>query len=155
MHPYPRGGAGRLQFFGGGHLYNNSTDNDLVNMIQKGWTWLVLPHYVEEAHPALADLVQKALNASNYIYGAQSEIELASSIMNCVVEHGGKIDDWEQLSFDLCEGSQFKKNGMYKTIAKFVRLFSGPIHWVVCVLIDFFKPCFRNICFHMYISVVF
>ena len=69
----------------GGHLYNNSTDKDLVNMIQKGWTWLVLPHYVEEAHPELADLAQKALNASNSIYGTQSEMELASSIMNCVV----------------------------------------------------------------------
>ena len=53
-------------------------------------------------------------------------MELACSIMNFVVEQGGKIDDWEQLSFDLCEGPHFKKNGMYKTIAKFVRLFSGP-----------------------------
>ena len=52
----------------GGHLYNNSTDSDLKSMSQQGWTWLVLPHYVEEAHPELADLIQKALNASNSIY---------------------------------------------------------------------------------------
>ena len=110
----------------GGHLHNNSTDREFVTMIQKGWTWLVLPHYVEEAHPELPDLIQKALNASNSIYATQSEMELACSIMNFVVEQGGKIDDWEQLSFDLCEGPHFKKNGMYKTIAKFVRLFSGP-----------------------------
>ena len=49
----------------GGHLRNNSTDREFVTMIQKGWTWLVLPHYVEEAHPELPDLIQKALNASN------------------------------------------------------------------------------------------
>ena len=105
----------------GGHLYN-----DLKNMIQQGWTWLVLPHYVEEAHPELADLIQKALNASNSIYATQSEMELASSIMNAVVDHGGKVDDWDKLAFDLREGPQFKKNDIYKTIAKFVRMFSGP-----------------------------
>ena len=110
----------------GGHLYNNSSDSDLKNMIQQGWTWLVLPHYVEESHPELADLIQKALHASNSIYATQSEMELASSIMNAVLDHGGKVDDWDKLSFDLCEGPQFKKNDIYKTIAKFVRMFSGP-----------------------------
>ena len=115
----------------GGHLYNNSSDSDLKNMIQQGWTWLVLPHYVEESHPELADLIQKALNASNSIYATQSEMELASSIMNAVLDHGGKVDDWDELSFDLCEGPQFKKNDIYKTIAKFVRMFSGPGFFVI------------------------
>ena len=93
----------------GGHLYNNSTDSDLKNMIQQGWTWLVLPHYVEEAHPELADLIQKALNASNSSYATQSEMELASSIMNAVVDHGGKVGDWDKLAFDLCEGPNSKR----------------------------------------------
>ena len=88
-------------------LVDFCTDTDLKNMIQQGWTWLVLPHYVEEAHPELADLIQKALNASNSIYATQSEMELASSIMNAVLELGGKVDDWDKLSFDLCEGPQF------------------------------------------------
>ena len=108
----------------GGHENNNSSD-------QQGWTWLVLPHYVEESHPELADLIQKALNASNSIYATQSEMELASSIMNAVLDHGGKVDDWDKLSFDLCEGPQFKKNDIYKTIAKFVRMLSGPGFFVI------------------------
>ena len=30
-------------------------------------------------------------------------MELASSIMNAVLDHGGKVDDWGKRSFDLCE----------------------------------------------------
>ena len=106
-------------------------------MIQKGWTWLVLPHYVEEAHPELADLVQKALNASNSIYGTQGEMELASSIMICVIEHGGKIDDWEQLSFDLWKGHNSKRMACTRQLQSLRGCFQAQGLYIVCVLIGF------------------
>ena len=136
----------------GGHLHNNSTDREFVTMIQKGMDMAgFTPLCRRSSSWNYQTWSKKPLNASNSIYATQSEMELACSIMNFVVEKGGKIDDWEQLSFDLCEGPHFKKNGMYKTIAKFVRLFSGPGSGL-CIVWFFLQHFLKNILLsHVYL----
>ena len=111
----------------GPHLYRCDSGEDWHQMCTSGWSWLVLPFYVEERHPDLIDLIQNALNMSNSIFGIQSEIELASSIAAAVKAKGGHVEDWNQLALDCCQGPSLKKGDQYKAIAKFVRLCSGAL----------------------------
>jgi hypothetical protein len=71
-------------------------DAKLRSMIRDGWSWLVVSWQVEAVFPELADLAQRALNASNSVASQSSELEVASSIAEFASLQAaqGKID-WD------------------------------------------------------------
>lgn len=55
-------------------------DMVLRNMINKGWGWTIIPHYVEKRFPNLPFVAQQALNAMNNAANQVSELEAACSL---------------------------------------------------------------------------
>ena len=49
-------------------------------MLDKGWTFLVIPSCVEEKFPSLPNLAQRALNASSSVANQSNELEVAMTI---------------------------------------------------------------------------
>ena len=62
-------------------------------MRDEGWEWTVFVAEVEEECPALPDLLQRGLNATNTLATDQSELEVASSIAE-FMELGGGVATW-------------------------------------------------------------
>ena len=73
-----------------------SRDDELASMVKTGWAWTVLPFQCEDTWPGIADIFQRALNASNNVGDAATELEVASSIAAYagVAASAGESPDW-------------------------------------------------------------
>ena len=62
--------------------YEKATKRDAVfkQMLDEGWTFIIIPAFVEEEFPELPHLGQQALNASNNVSSETSELETATTI---------------------------------------------------------------------------
>ena len=49
-------------------------------MIEDGWSWTIIPAFIDEQFPELATIAQKALNASNHVASLVSELEVAKML---------------------------------------------------------------------------
>lgn len=101
-------------------------DPEFKIMLEKGWSWTVLPWQVEEVWPRLPDLAQRALNASNSVASQTSELETASTIaeLAAMQSAAGQPLDWE--SCIAAAGSSMPACLPYiATIGKYVRLYGG------------------------------
>ena len=59
-----------------------TSDEAFREMIEHGWTWLVVPFQLDQQFDGLADLAQSALNVSNSIAAPSSELEICMQIAN-------------------------------------------------------------------------
>ena len=55
-------------------------DDPCWDLIQNGWSWLILSHLVEGQWPMLPTLLQGAMNSANSISKAPNELELAAQL---------------------------------------------------------------------------
>ena len=53
-------------------------------MIEKGWTWKVVPAIIDHEFPNVAGIAQKALNVNNHVAQKTSELEMALSMTDLV-----------------------------------------------------------------------
>ena len=71
-------------------------DDEIQSMLDDGWSWEVFPAQAEETWgPRLADVSQRALNASHEVASSITEIEVAVSMADCVPDEGATTEDWE------------------------------------------------------------
>lgn len=74
-----------------------TTDPQLAIMLQEGWTWVVIPDYVEDQWPGLPALAQSALNGPNNVASKTTELEAACMIARHSenMEKKGLKTDWK------------------------------------------------------------
>ena len=106
-------------------------------MLDKGWTFLVVPACVEEKFPMLPGIAQQALNASNNVANNSNGLEVAmtiSSMADSQSERGA-------LDFDSCVENAAAAAPSCKeyiqTIGKYVKDYSGGKGAALIVFLDF------------------
>ena len=52
-------------------------DESFREMVQKGWTWTVIPSFVEDRWPEIPELFQQSFNAKNNVAAKSTELEAA------------------------------------------------------------------------------
>ena len=62
------------------HLSVFGKDAEFAEMVNEGWTVLVLPADAEDAWPWLPDFIQRAANSSHSVQSTASELEVAASM---------------------------------------------------------------------------
>ena len=110
----------------GPHVYQK--DKDLKSMVEEGWDWLILPHWVETQFKSLPAFAQQALNISNHIHSLQSEMELALSILKCASALPAGSFDWNKVAMNCCTGGPVANYA--GLLGKLVQKYSG---WLFCV----------------------
>jgi hypothetical protein len=90
-------------------------------MCTEGWTWNVIPSWVDDSFPAFADIAQKALNASNHVASLVGEIEVSKSIAD-VMNDGGQ--NWEDAALAAINSMAAPSACYAPVMLKFVREFS-------------------------------
>ena len=71
------------------------TDLRLKKLLEKGWTWVIIPWQADDEWPQMADIFQRALNASHEVASKSSELEVAVSIAEAAGD-GAQEQDWVQ-----------------------------------------------------------
>ena len=118
-------------------------DHSLKIMLEEGWTWTILPWQAEEVWPALPDLVQRSLNASNSIASQASELETACAVAEFAqmqANAGGTVD-WEKAIEAACASMPPCANYI-QTIGAYVKLYSGGGHAPMIHYLDEFAKAF-------------
>lgn len=111
----------------GPHLYQK--DEDLHKMVMEGWVWCILPWWVEAAFPSLPSFAQQALNMSNSIHSLQTEMELATTILQAYKDSSTKDSiDWDKLSAQCCSGGPVKS--YTSLMGKLVKNYSGKARYM-------------------------
>lgn len=105
----------------GPHVYQK--DKDLKSMVEEGWDWLILPHWVESRFKSLPSFAQQALNISNSIHSLQSEMELALSILKCVSTMPPGSSEWNKVALQCCTGGPVSNYA--DLLGKLVQKYSG------------------------------
>ena len=105
----------------GPHVYHK--DKDLKSMVEEGWDWLILPHWVETQFKSLPAFAQQALNISNHIHSLQSEMELALSILKCANTLPAGSFDWNKVAMNCCTGGPVANYA--GLLGKLVQKYSG------------------------------
>ena len=98
-------------------------DPILLSMLTQGWGWTILPWQVEDTWPALPDLAQRALNASNSVASQASELEMAASIAEFAQLDPDKVD-WASC-VEAAAATMPACKGYLDTIGRYVKLYGG------------------------------
>ena len=69
-------------------------DEVLKDVFSNGWTWLVLPGYLEVLYPELPDLAQSAFNADHQTYSMANELQVMLSRAIQAAQHPG-ANSWD------------------------------------------------------------
>ena len=75
-------------------------------MIEKGWAWKVVPAIIDHEFPNFAGIAQKALNVNNHVAQKTSELEMALSMTELVIDpsiYEGEAS-WKDLVIEKYEG---------------------------------------------------
>lgn len=118
-------------------------DPNLKRMIERGWSWTVLPWQCEVAWPRIADLAQSALNASNSVASQQSELEAASTIAEYahVQASQDKPIDWDAC-ISAAHASMPPCAGYLNILGTYVRLYGGGVGAPMVKYLDEFSKAF-------------
>ena len=103
-----------------------SGDKDFQTMLEKGWSWTVVPWPVEATWPSMPDLAQRALNAANSVASQASELEVAASIAEFAAMElavNGSID-WGRCGTAAVAGLP-PCTDYVTTLVEYVRLYGG------------------------------
>ena len=118
-------------------------DKALQTMLEKGWAWTIIPWQVEAQWPTLADLAQRALNASNSVASQCSELEVAASIAEFAameVAMTGSVD-WKRCGAAAAAGMP-PCTPYIDSIVEYVRLYGGGSGAPMVRYIDAFSKRF-------------
>ena len=131
---------------GSGHLnvqHICKGDGKLKRMIERGWSWTILPWQVEMTWPMLPDLAQRALNASNSVASQSSELETAASIAEFAQLQGfsGNPIDWDQCA-QAAAASMPPCANYCSTLATYVKLYGGGPGAPIVKYLDEFSKAF-------------
>ena len=97
-----------------------------AEMIEQGWGWDVCRHEVDAAFPGFAKLAQKALNVSNHVATACSELETAVTLAETAQDPGmQEVSDWKELALQNVTSLGVPCAGYAKSILEFAILFGG------------------------------
>jgi hypothetical protein len=100
-------------------------DPKFRTMICKGWPWIVIAWKADIQWPGLADLAQRALNASNSVANQSSELEVAS----CIYEFAHMQSKVGDIDWAKCVSASVATappcHGYVAIIGEFVRKFGG------------------------------
>ena len=109
-------------------------------MLEKGWSWTVVPWPVEATWPSLPDLAQRALNASNSVASQSSELEVAASIAEfaALEQAGSGSIDWGRCGLAAVAGLP-PCTGYVTTLVEYVRLYGGGPGAPMVVYLDEFS----------------
>lgn len=102
-------------------LVNN--DAEFLSLIDKGWSWTVLPFCVQEVWPKLPDLAQDALNAEHATFSMASELQVMLSMSNRAAQQRDGVD-WNKIKADIT-ASQPPCVEYLDIISSFVQLYAG------------------------------
>ena len=102
-------------------LVNN--DAEFASLIDKGWSWTVLPFCVQEVWPKLPDLAQDALNAEHATFSMASELQVMLSMSNRAAQQRDGID-WSKIKADI-RASQPPCVEYLDIISRFVQMYAG------------------------------
>ena len=109
-------------------------DAEFSKMIQTGWEWIVIPWTIDHEFPELADIAQKALNASNHVASLVGEIEMAKSIADIMMDGTG--GGWDAQALMAVESVGAPCSPYAKTILEYVRKYSGGEGAPILVFLD-------------------
>ena len=104
----------------------SQNDPAMKAMLEKGWSWTVVPWQCEATWPTLPDIAQRALNASNNAASQASELEVAASIAEFAAVHQqmhGQVD-WGKCAAEATSGLP-PCIDYVSTIVIYVRLYAG------------------------------
>ena len=112
-------------------LYKNEV---FKKMLTVGWRWVIIPAWVDEKFPKLADIGQKALNSSNSVASIVGEIETAKAIVGYMKD--AHLDEgWEDMAQTAVKAMGAPCASYAHVITKFVQKFyDGPEAPMVDVL---------------------
>ena len=69
-------------------------DPQYKDMIDNGWDWVIIPQWVDERFPKLADVAQRALNASSNVASLVGEIEAGKAIADHMQDNADN-ENWK------------------------------------------------------------
>jgi hypothetical protein len=108
--------------------YEKATRKDAVlkRMLDIGWTFIVIPAFVEERFPSLPHLGQQALNASNNVRTETSELETASTIAEYAKQdaRAGISANWSKY-VEAAKASAPPCEAYIDTIGRYVKDYGG------------------------------
>jgi hypothetical protein len=98
-----------------------SASADMKEMLDEGWDFFIVPHWLPEECPEFCHLCQSALNASNAIHSVQNEVETGVALVEELQFCG---NDWKS-AIDACSATQPCCVEYMEVVAKFVKDFGG------------------------------
>ena len=100
-----------------------ANDEVLKDLFTSGWTWLVLPGYLEVLYPELPDLAQSSLNADHGTYSMANELQVMLSLSGQAAQHPG-IKAWEE-AIETVRRSMPPSHSYLTLLADFAREYGG------------------------------
>ena len=110
-------------------------DNELRDIFENGWEWLIVPWSIEQVAPGFANLAQNALNAQQQTVNQATELEIAHTLYLLAEEHANDYDATVEATLQSAppcakyihivkEYAQFYSGGKGAPILKYLASFS-------------------------------
>ena len=118
-----------------------SKDLTLMQMISKGWDWVIVPWQIDVEFPSFAHHIQKALNSSNHVANLVSELETAVSLSVTLQDQGmsqvaSDQAEWETIALNSVTAIGMDCAKFAPTILAFVKQFGGGAGAPMVKLLD-------------------
>lgn len=100
-----------------------ASNQNLSKMLTDGWTWFVVPWWLEDEVPEWPHLAQKALNVHHSVVSSANEVEVAASIAQEISYQGDKVS-WSD-AIAATAASEPPCKDYIDTVGKYVKTFGG------------------------------
>ena len=102
-----------------------ASNQNLSKMLTDGWTWFVVPWWLEDEVPEWPHLAQKALNVHHSVVSSANEVEVAASIAQEIAYQGSNVNWSDALA--ATAASEPPCIDYINTVGKYVKTFGGGV----------------------------
>ena len=99
---------------------------DFDTMVNRGWTWEVIPACVDETFPEFSTIAQRALNTQNHTNTAISELECMMTIEASLTDPGFRaMPNFKELALDNISAMAAPCSSYAASLLEFVSIYGG------------------------------